>query len=127
MEKKKTKGGSGAVKLAVIGASLAGMAAAYFFLGPKGKKHQKDAKAWAIKMKGDVVEKLENIKDVSEPVYHEIVDGVAEEYKKGMKAGKLEIEELAADLKKHWKTLSRSAKAVKRDVVAEAARIAKKM
>ena len=33
---------SQAVKLAVIGASLAGLAAtAYFFFGPKGKKHQK--------------------------------------------------------------------------------------
>ena len=39
MEKKTTKSGSSAVKLAVLGASLAGLAAtAYFFLGPKGKK-----------------------------------------------------------------------------------------
>ena len=53
---------SGIKKLstAVIGAGVAGLAAtAYFFLGPKGKQHQRHAKAWAIKMKGDVIEQLE--------------------------------------------------------------------
>ena len=126
MAKKTTSGGS-AIKLAVIGATLAGAAAgAYFFFGPKGKKNQKHAKAWAIKMKGDIVEKLEMAKEVSEPVYHEIIDSVASEYQKGMKAGKGEIEELAGDLKKHWKTLSRLAKTAKKDVVKGASAVAKK-
>src|SRR3989344_8054467 len=116
MAKKKTN--SSAVKLTVIGASLASLAAtAYFFLGPKGKKHQKHAKAWAIKMKGDVVEKLEKVREITEPVYHEIIDSVSADYAKGMKAGKLEIEEVAKDLKKHWKTISSVAKAAKREVV----------
>ncbi len=126
MEKKTTKSGSSAGKLAVLGASLAGLAAtAYFFLGPKGK-NQKHAKAWAIKMKGDVVEKLETIRDVSEPVYREIIDSVAADYKKGMKAGREEISALAQDLKKHWKTISNSARAAKRDVVKGAGKVAKK-
>ncbi|MDO8482740.1 MAG: hypothetical protein Q7S86_02895 [bacterium] len=124
----KKKGGSSAVKLTVIGASLAGLAAtAYFFLGPKGKKHQKHAKAWAIKMKGDVVEKLEQAREITEPVYHEIIDSVSNDYTKGMKAGKLEIEELAADLKKHWKTISATTKAAKREIVKGAGRMAKKV
>ena len=56
----KTVNKSNVVKLAVVGASLAGIAAtAYFFFGPKGKKHRQHAKAWAIKMKGEVIEKLE--------------------------------------------------------------------
>ncbi|MCJ7786711.1 hypothetical protein MUP06_00645 [Patescibacteria group bacterium] len=127
MEKKTTKSGSSAVKLAVLGASIAGLAAtAYFFFGPKGKKHQRHAKAWAIKMKGDVVEKLETARDISEPVYHEIIDSVAVEYEKGKKASRKEIKALAQDLKKHWKTISNSARAVKRDVVKGAGRVAKK-
>ncbi|MFA5714472.1 MAG: hypothetical protein WC998_01865 [Candidatus Paceibacterota bacterium] len=126
--KKKTMGsGSRAVKLAVIGTSLAGIAAtAYFFFGPKGKKNQKHAKAWAIKMKGDVVEKLERARDISEPVYHEIIDSVAAEYEKGMKASRGEIKALSQDLKKHWKTISKSAKAVKEDMIKGAKRVAKK-
>lgn len=98
----------------IIGAGLAGLAAtAYFFLGPKGRKHQQHAKAWAIKMKGDVVEKLEKAREVSEPIYHEIIDTVAREYAKGMKASKPEITALASDLKKHWRTISRGVKSVK--------------
>lgn len=104
---KTTKNGASAVKMAVIGAGLAGLAATtYFFLGPKGKAHQKHTKAWVIKMKGDVIEKLETARDVSESAYHNIIDSVASEYEKGMKASRDEINEVAKDLKKHWKTLS---------------------
>ncbi|MEK9153411.1 MAG: hypothetical protein AAB723_02320 [Patescibacteria group bacterium] len=77
MEKKtiaKKKSGSNAAEMIALGAGLAGLAGlaatAYFFLGPKGKQHQKHTKAWAIKMKGDVIEKLETAREISEPVYH---------------------------------------------------------
>jgi hypothetical protein len=127
VQKTKKKGGSNAVELAVLGAAVAGLAAsAYFFLGPKGKKHQRHAKAWAIKMKGDVVEKLETAREVSEPVYNEIIDSVAVEYKKGKMASQVEIDEMAKDLKKHWKTISNIAKAAKRNVVKDAGKVAKK-
>ncbi|MCX6789479.1 MAG: hypothetical protein NTZ42_02615 [Candidatus Gribaldobacteria bacterium] len=119
MVKKITKkGGSNTAEMIVLGASLAGLAAgAYFFLGPKGKKNQKHAKAWAIKMKGDVVEKLETAREVSEPVYHQIIDSVATKYEKGMKASHEEINELAQDLKKHWKMISNTGRAAKRKAV----------
>ena len=126
MQKKSNN--SNAIKLTVLGASLAGLAAtAYFFLGPKGKKHQKHAKAWAIKMKGDVIEKLEMAREVTEPIYHEIIDSVSKDYEKGLKAGKSEIEEVAKDLKKHWKTISAAAKAAKKEVIKEAGKIAKEV
>jgi hypothetical protein len=124
MPKKMTK--SGAAKLAVVGASLAGLAAtAYFFFGPKGKKNRQQAKAWAIKMKGEVVEKLETAREITEPVYREIIDTVAKEYKKGKKASQPEIEALAADLKKHWKSMSKLAMAAKQDLAKNASRVAK--
>ncbi len=106
-----------AIKLAVLGASLAGIAAgAYFVFGPKGKKHREHAKAWAIKMKGEVVEKLETAKEITEPIYLNIIDAVTKEYKKGKKASQPEIEALANDLKKHWKTMSKLAIAAKADL-----------
>ncbi len=114
MAVKKVTSSSKAVKAVAVGAGLAAVAAtAYFFFGPKAKAHQKQAKAWAIKMKGDVVEKLEAAREVTEPVYHKIIDGVAAEYAKRSKAGKAEISALAADLKKHWKTISGGLKAKK--------------
>ncbi|OIO30883.1 hypothetical protein AUJ77_01520 [Candidatus Nomurabacteria bacterium CG1_02_43_90] len=127
MTKKTTNKGSDAVTIAIIGTTVAGLAAAaYFFLGPKGKKNQKHAKAWAIKMKGDVVEKLETAREVSEPIYQGIIDSVVAEYVKGEKASREEIEELAKDLKKHWKTLAGGIKTVKRDVASTAKKVSKK-
>ena len=110
---KKRKSGRKAVKLAVLGASIAGAAAtAYFFLGPKGKKHQREAKAWAIKMKGDVVEKLETAREISEPVYKTIVDSVSSMYakRKGLGVNSKDVKALAKDLKKHWKSISARAR-----------------
>jgi hypothetical protein len=116
------------VKYAVIGASLAGLAAtAYFFFGPKGKKRREHAKAWAIKMKGDVVERLEKAREITQPIYHEIIDTVAKEYKKGKKASQPEIVALAQDLKKHWKSMSALAIAAKQEVAKNASRVAKKV
>jgi hypothetical protein len=117
---------SAAVKLAVLGASLAGVAAtAYFVFGPKGKKNRAHAKAWAIKMKGEVVEKLEAAKEITEPVYLSIIDAVTKEYKKGKRASQPEIEALATDLKKHWRAISKVAIAAKADLKKDAARVAK--
>jgi len=124
MQKKTNK--AKVVKYAVIGASLAGLATtAYFFFGPKGKKHRQHAKAWAIKMKGEVVEKLEKAREITEPVYREIIDSVARDYKKGKKASQPEIAALAADLKKHWKSMSALAVAAKQEVAKNATRVAK--
>lgn len=114
------------IKLAVIGASLAGVAAtAYFFFGPKGKKHREHAKSWAIKMKGDVIERLEKAKEITEPVYGEIIDVVSKEYAKEKKATKAEIEAIANDLKKHWKSISKLAISAKKDIAKDASRVAK--
>jgi len=118
---------SKAVKLAVLGASLAGIAAtAYFFLGPKGKSNQKHAKAWAIKMKGDVIGKLEKAREITEPVYHEIINSVAKEYAKNKGIGQSEVNLLAKDLKRHWKTISRTARVAKQDIKKDASRVVKK-
>ncbi len=111
MVNKNTEEKSDTLKYATIGVSLAGLAAGtYFFFGPKGKKHQKHAKAWVIKMKGDIIEKLESAKEVTEPIYHAIIDTVAADYMKKMKNGQEDVAEIIADLKKQWRTLSKAVK-----------------
>lgn len=108
MKKQTTKKvGSKSAKTAAIGAGVAGLAAAaYFFLGPDGKKNQKAIKSWAIKMKGDVVEKLEKAREIGEPAYQQIIDTVAAKYEKGKATAPAEVKALAQDLKKHWKTIN---------------------
>jgi len=50
---------------------------------------------------------------------------VARDYKKGKKASQPEIAALAADLKKHWKSMSALAVAAKQEVAKNATRVAK--
>ncbi len=125
MKSKKT--GSNVVTSVVIGASVAALAAgAYFFLGSNGKKNRKHVKAWAVKMKADVIEKLEMTKELSESAYNDIIDTVAQDYKKGKMATNTEINELALDLKKHWKTIGGGAKAAKHVAIKDTKKIVRK-
>jgi formiminotetrahydrofolate cyclodeaminase len=117
--KNETCKGLVAMKLFVVGAGLAGLAAAYFFLHPKGKKQLDDAKSWVIKMKGDVAEKLEKARDITETAYHEIVDAVAKKNEEELKASPEEIQALAQDLKKHWQALSHNVETKKIDSLKE--------
>jgi hypothetical protein len=105
---KKIKKGSG-VKTAVgVGVGVAALgAAAYLLLGPKGKKNQKAVKAWAKKMKGELVKEFKKAKNVTEPVYHNIVDKVHARYAKFEGVDKKELESLVKDVKKHWKVIAK--------------------
>lgn len=124
--KKNINHGSGKMKLFVLGASLAGLAAAYFFLGPKNKKNLKNTKSWAIKMRGDVIEKLEKARDISETVYGKIIDSIATKYEKSLKSNSQEIRELAQDLKKHWRVISKSVETKRKDIVKKVVKPTKK-
>lgn len=108
--KEKINKNSGAMKLFVLGASLAGLAAAYFFIRPNSKKYIENTKSWVIKMKGDVVERLEQAREISESIYNEIIDSVAARYEKELKSSPEEVKALAKDLKTHWRAISRAAK-----------------
>ncbi len=104
--KKKMASKSGAGSVVAIGAGVAALAAAsYYLFGPKGSKHRAQLKGWSIKMKGDVVEAIEKLKSVSEPVYNEIVDTIAAEYTKKYGSSKKEIAALAGELKKTWRPI----------------------
>jgi len=124
--KKNINHSSGKMKLFVLGASLAGLAAAYFFLGPKNKKNLKNTKSWAIKMRGDIIEKLEKARDISETVYGEIIDSIATKYEKNLKSNSQEIRELAQDLKKHWRVISKSVETKRKDIVKKVVKPTKK-
>jgi len=91
--------------IVAIGAGVAALTAAgYFFFGPSGEKNRKKMKGWVIKMKGEIVEKMESVQEVTEPVYNSIVDAVAKKYSSVV--DKVELDSLVKELKKHWKLIS---------------------
>ena len=102
---KEKKAGVG--KYVVVGAGLAAAAAAgYFLFGPNGKNNQKKIKGWTVKMKGEVLEKIEGAREVTEPIYNKIVDNIANKYLSTK--NKKEVEEMVGELKKHWKSISQN-------------------
>lgn len=106
--KKNTTAGMSKGKIVAIGASMAALAAAsYYFFGPNGKKNRTAAKGWMIKMKGEIVDKMEDAKEVTQDVYNAIVDKVAAGYAKNAKAHP-ELALYVETLKKQWKGIAAS-------------------
>lgn len=90
----------------LIGATVAAVAAgAYFFSTQSGKRYSKKMKGWMVRMKGQVLEKLEEAENVTEPVYRQIVDTVADAEIVSSKIPRSEILQLATDLKKQWNVI----------------------
>ncbi len=108
MTSKKTTNNSSVAKVVTIGATVAALSVgAYILFGPNGKKNRKAIKGWAIKMKGEIIEKLENIKDVTAPVYEKIVSEVANKYSKLKNIDAKDLEAEVSTLKKHWKAMTK--------------------
>ena len=90
-----------------IAALAAAAAGAYYFYGSKhSPQHRKQMKGWMIKARGEVVEKLENVKDLTQENYDKVVTQVMEKYKKVKNASPEEVAALTKDIQKHWKSIS---------------------
>jgi hypothetical protein len=109
MKKNIKKGVSGG-KIAAVGAGVAALAGgAYYLLGPKAKVHQKKASILMAKMKKEVASEIKKAKEISTPLYHKVVDVVAENYAEQYKMHEGDIKTIAKKLKGEWKSVSRKA------------------
>jgi hypothetical protein len=114
--KKETKMSGG--KMVAIGAGVAAATvAAYLLFGPNGKKNRKIVKGWMVKMKGEIIEKIENVKDITEPVYKSIVDKVASKYAGLKNIDQEEFTKVVSEIQKGWKNLSGGKKSAKKKAV----------
>jgi len=104
-------------KLMALGAGAAALAAStYYFFGPAGKIHRQKAAGWMIKMKGEIVERLEEAGEVSEAAYHNIVDSVLASYVTAGKVAPAELQMFADTLKGQWKNILKSVATPKKKV-----------
>lgn len=109
-DKKKTtsKTGNNLEKGLLISAGIATAAAAgYLLFGPKGKQNRTRIKAWTVKAKGEILEKMEKLEDITEGKYEAIVAAVADKYTKVKDISKEDVEMFAAEAKKHWKKIEK--------------------
>jgi hypothetical protein len=104
--KKNQQNGHPAIGLAIAAAAAAGT---FFLYGSKdAKKNRKIVKGWALKAKGEVVEKIEQIKgEVTEENYNKIVDGVMTKYRKVKSDHQEDIDSLVKDMKGYWKNIKK--------------------
>ena len=138
--KKETKN-NGVVEAAGIAALAAAAAGVYFLYGSKdATKKRKQVKSWSLKMKAEVLEKIEKLKDIDQKVYQDIVDQASRKYEalKGIEVA--DVAAIQKELSSHWraikKTITPEVKAVKKVVkktvgtvkktVAKAKKVAKK-
>lgn len=105
---KKEKSGVGA-GMVVAGLVAAAAAGAYWLSTPKGKRARMQMKGWMIKAKGEVIERLEDAKDINREVYEKIVDEVAESYRKLKRVDVKELGILVDELKDQWEVIKKEA------------------
>lgn len=104
----KKKQNSGVGIGGAIVASVAAAAGAYFLYGTKeGAKQRNKVKGWALKAKGEVLEKIENIKDIDESKYKKIVDDVIAKYGKLKNDHEDEIKSIGTELHGYWKHIKK--------------------
>jgi len=93
-----------------IGASvgLAAVAAGgYFLYGKDGKKNRDKVRGWALKAKGEMLERIEKLKTVNQKTYNEVVDRVAKRYKKFKQVDKKELQRLVKESKGFWNSIAK--------------------
>lgn len=115
-----------------VGLTAAAVAAAgaYFLYGSKNAaKNRKAVKSWTLKAKAEVLEKIEQAKEMSQEEYEQLVDTVTTTYA-GMKdASKADLSTFKKEMKEHWMSIAKTAapkkKAVKKAVQKAAAPVKK--
>lgn len=77
----------------------------------KGAENRDKLKGRALQLKGEALEKLENLKKSNEAAYVEILDGAAARYKRVKRASAAELENITLDLKSAWAHIGKALKA----------------
>jgi hypothetical protein len=96
-----------------VGLTTAAVAAAgaYFLYGSKSAvKNRKMVQSWALKAKAEVLEKLEDAKEMTQDEYEELVGSVAKAYSSAKTASQKDIKAFATEMTDHWKQIEKAAK-----------------
>lgn len=100
-------------KVAVgAGVALAALTAAgaYFLYGTKeGAKQRKKIRGWSLKMRGEVLERLENLKEWNQEAYNNVVDAVGAKYRQMKSIDPAEVDKAMKEMKSQWKHIMRDA------------------
>lgn len=112
-----------------VGLTTAAVAAAgaYFLYGSKNAaKNRKTVKSWMLKAKAEVLEKLEDAKEMSQEEYEALIGTVAGTYSELKNASRVDIKAFKDEMTDHWKAIEKHGKKRKQAVKKVAKKVAKK-
>ena len=109
MATKKDNNSDAKIAIGVGAGMLAALSAgAYYLYGTKdASKKRTKIRGWVLKAKGEMMEKLENLKEVNEEAYNSLISNVTKKYKGVKNIDPVEVESLISDFKKHWKNIKK--------------------
>ncbi len=93
-----------------IGLAAITAAGAYFLYGKKNAKNRERVFGWALKMKGEVLEKMESMKKIDRETYLRMVDKISERYAKLETISGPELQHLTVELKNAWAHIDKTLK-----------------
>ena len=79
----------------------------YLLTGDRAPKTREAVRGWTLKMKGEVLERVEELKEITKDDYYRIVDDVALRFERLGHVGAEEMRRLSNDLKGAWTHISR--------------------
>jgi len=97
--------------VAGIASLTAAAVGAYYLYGHKDSvKNRVQVKSWMLKAKGEVLEKLEDVQNVSETSYMSAVDAIAHKYKALKMIDPGELVTFIGEMRNHWTGIKKTVK-----------------
>lgn len=93
-----------------IGIAALAAAGAYFLGGKRGARNREAIKGWSLKMKGDILDKVESMKKIDRDTYLRLVDKVADRYAKMETISGDELRHITVELKNAWNQVEKKKK-----------------
>ncbi len=99
-------------KMIGAGIGLAALAAAgaYFLYGKRGAKNRERIAGWTLQLKGEVLEKMEKLKDINQQAYNKLVDETAVRYGRVKRVSASELGHITDELKSAWMHIGKQLK-----------------
>jgi len=105
MTEEKSQQGGSSKKLAIAGLLASAAAGAVYLYGKNKKRTQQRLRGWALKVKGEVMEKMATVETLTRSQYDQFIDTAIEEYTDKKHIAESEVEKLREKLKGRWKEI----------------------
>lgn len=89
----------------LAGAATTAAVGGYLLYGPHGARNRKKMEAWMDSAKAEILERMEQIGEVTEQQYHTIVDEVADQYADMRTIGTAKAKQFSQEFKRRYKEM----------------------